>query len=290
MEQALRSSIAITGLRPRLLDEVIDLVKKEVLLRGGAVEREELISIVKDVLSAFGGEERYEVWERYRELRREGKYDKPLFFLLSGASATGKSVVGTDVIGRFAITRIYSTDSVRQIVRITYPKPTVMVHTWEAKEHLDEREREELRDRFGDLSDNLLGYLSQTLWVVEKGLKPLVERLEQEGANAFIEGVHLLPGEFTGENHAFAVLSVPYEIHRAFVLVKGRRRELKDIGSTPEDREKEFRLIREVHDFLVERARQLGVPVVEFSTYEETVSSFIDVVYERVKHIVEVYG
>ncbi len=290
VDQALRSSIAITGLPPRIIDAVIEEVKERIRTMGGVVEREELVSIVEDLLSPYGVEDRYRVWEKYRELRRSGEYDRPLIMLISGASGTGKSIVATDIIGRFAITRIYSTDSIRQLVRTTHPKPTVMVHTWEAKDYLTDEDVERLRALFGEQSMNIYGYLDQSLWVVEKGVKPLLERLNREGANALVEGVHLLPGVVTGENVAFAVIEVPYEVHRAFIFVKSRRAELKDVGRDPRRREEEFRLIREVHDFLVREAKKRGVPVIRFTNYGETVKGFIDIIYDTVRGIVDRYG
>ncbi len=290
MDEALRSSIAITGLPPRELDRIIEMVRNVLKERGGVVSRNELIRIVTDLLTPYGVEERYITWEAYRELRRTGKYDKPIIVLLSGASATGKSVIAADLIGRFAITRIYSTDSIRQIVRITHPKPTVMVHTWEAKDYLTPEDIERLKTRYGEQSIDIYGYLDQSLWIIEKGIKPLLTRLNEEGANALLEGVHLIPGVVEGENIVFGVLEVPKETHRAFALIKSRRSELKDIGKTGEEREEEFRGIRAVHDFLVSEARRMGTPVITFTDYESTVRGFIDVIYERVKEIVGRYG
>ncbi len=289
MDQALRSSLAITGLPPLYVETIIDKVKESIRSRGGVIDRRALIDLVSDLLSPYGIADRYRTWEAYRELRRTGKYDKPIIILLSGASGTGKSVIASDLVGRFAITRIYSTDSIRQLVRLTNPKPTVMVHTWEAKDYLTEEDIQRLRETFGEQSLDIYGYLDQSLWVLEKGVKPLVERLNKEGANALLEGVHLIPGIIEGENIVSVVLEVPYEIHRAFVLVKARRSELKDIGRSEEEREQEFLSIRAVHDFLVSEARKRGTPVVTFTSYEETVKRIIDLICEKVKGIVEEY-
>ena len=290
MDQALRSSLAITGLSPFLVEALINKVKEEIRSRGGVIDRRTLINLVSDLLSPYGVSERYRVWEAYRELRRTGRYDKPIILLLSGASGTGKSVIASDLVGRFAITRIYSTDSIRQLVRLTNPKPTVMVHTWEAKDYLTKDDIEHLKSLFGEQSLDIYGYLDQSLWVVEKGVKPLIERLNREGANALLEGVHLIPGLIEGENIVSAVLEVPYEVHKAFVLIKAKRSELKDIGRSEEEREREFLSIRAVHDFLISEARKKGTPIVTFTTYEETIKRIIDLFYEKVKAIVEAYS
>ena len=290
MDQALRSSLAITGLSPFLVEALINRVKEEIRSRGGVIDRRTLINLVSDLLSPYGVSERYRVWEAYRELRRGRRYDKPIILLLSGASGTGKSVIASDLVGRFAITRIYSTDSIRQLVRLTNPKPTVMVHTWEAKDYLAKDDIERLKSLFGEQSLDIYGYLDQSLWVVEKGVKPLIERLNREGANALLEGVHLVPGLIEGENIVSVVLEVPYEVHKAFVLIKAKRSELKDIGRSEEEREREFLSIRAVHDFLVSEARKKGTPIVTFTTYEETIKRIIDLFYEKVRRIVEAYS
>ena len=290
MDQALRSSLAITGLPPVILDDIIQKTKETIRSLGGVIERERLIGVVEELLTSYGVEERYRTWESFRELRRKEIYTKPIIILISGASATGKSVIATDLIGRFAITRIYSTDSIRQMVRITHPKPTVMVHTWEAKDYLSTNDIERLRDKFGKQSLDIYGYIDQSLWILEKGVNPLLDRLNKEGANALLEGVHLIPGTIQGENIAFGVLEVPLEVHRAFAMVKAKRSELKDIGRTEREREEEFQGIRAVHGFLVKEARRRGIPVITFIDYEGAVRGFIDIIYERVREIVERYS
>ena len=51
---------------------------------------------------------------RYQELR---ELDLPIMIFIGGATGTGKSTVATELAYRFGITRVTSTDFVRQTMR-----------------------------------------------------------------------------------------------------------------------------------------------------------------------------
>ena len=90
--------------------------------RGGAgaacrcdeIALDDLHPIVEGVLRARDGEAsvaRYRAWQQV--LRRE----RPLILLIGGATGTGKSTLATELAYRLGISRITSTDVVRQVMR-----------------------------------------------------------------------------------------------------------------------------------------------------------------------------
>ena len=82
-----------------------------------------------------------------------------MILLVGGATGTGKSTVATEVAYRLGITRVTSTDFVRQTMRAFFSKefmPSIHYSSFEAGLGLPKAEEEES----GDAA--LLGFLDQT--------------------------------------------------------------------------------------------------------------------------------
>src|ERR671930_1917011 len=117
------------------------------------------------------------------------RLDVPLVVLVGGATGTGKSTVATEVAHRLGITRVTSTDFIRQTLRGFFSRefmPSVHESSFEAGETLPAVEREA-----GD--PLLLGFIDQTRHVLV-GVNASVERALQEGWSMVLEGIHLVPG------------------------------------------------------------------------------------------------
>ncbi|MBL0220311.1 MAG: hypothetical protein IPQ07_41385 [Myxococcales bacterium] len=112
-------------------------------------------------------------------MRREGR---PLLLVLGGAPGVGKSTISTRLAVRFGITRIVTTDTIREVLRTVIP-PTVLpelhVSTYES---------------VGAGADPAEVYVRQAR-VVGGALVAVVRRLLTERRSVIVEGVHLLPGE-----------------------------------------------------------------------------------------------
>src|SRR5215475_2931681 len=92
---------------------------------------------------------------RYRDLY---ELDLPLILLVGGATGTGKSTVATEVAYRLGITRVTSTDFVRQTMRAFFSTefmPSIHYSSFDAGQGLPAEEQET-----GD--PVLLGFLEQT--------------------------------------------------------------------------------------------------------------------------------
>jgi 2-phosphoglycerate kinase len=76
------------------------------------LERVEELAV--DVMGEEEGSEAVRRLRRYRELH---ELDLPVIVLVGGATGTGKSTVATEVAYRLGITRVTSTDFVRQTMR-----------------------------------------------------------------------------------------------------------------------------------------------------------------------------
>ena len=192
----------------------------------------------------------------------------PIVVLLGGATGTGKSTVATDVAHRLGITRVTSTDFIRQTLRAYFsPSEMPAVHASSF----------EVADIGGDIE---AGFLEQTRCVLV-GVQAAIERALNEGWSMVIEGVHLVPGlvprEIEGALVVNAVLQVESaEIHRQrfFVRdaatggVRGMQKYLEAMDS-----------IRALQERIVDRAAAYHVPVIESSDIERASGALLEEVF-----------
>jgi len=202
---------------------------------------------------------------RYESLR---ELDLPIILLIGGATGTGKSTVATEVAYRLGITRVTSTDFVRQTMRAFLSREFMPSIHYSSFEVPDEGE-------FGSVVD---GFLEQTRNVLV-GVRAVVERALQEGWSVVLEGVHLVPGMLPPIDGALVlhcVLSIEHrELHESHFWVRdahsdGMRPVQKYLDSIGD--------IRRLQDFVVERARSIGVPVVENASIELTIGTVMELV------------
>src|SRR5581483_11731219 len=78
---------------------------------AGRIELERLEALAVEVLGEEEGSKSIQRLRRYQELR---ELDLPIHVFIGGATGTGKSTVATELAYRFGITRVTSTDFVRQ--------------------------------------------------------------------------------------------------------------------------------------------------------------------------------
>ena len=132
--------------------------------------------------------------------------------MLGGATGTGKSSLATELAYRLGISRITSTDVVRQVMRAFFAPglmPALHYSSFEAGEGL--------RMPMPDPDDDdraLYGFIQQAEQVAV-GAAAVVERAVQEGLSTVLEGVHLVPGLVEcREQHSATVVQVLLTIQR----------------------------------------------------------------------------
>jgi 2-phosphoglycerate kinase len=191
---------------------------------------------------------------------------KPVILLIGGATGTGKSTVATEVAHRLGINRVTSTDTVRQTLRAVFaPEYMPSIH----RSSFDTTPGEELVDAF-------LEQTTEVLVAVEASIK----RAIGEGWSMVLEGVHLVPGMVSiAQGRAIVVECVlaidDEETHASHFYI----RDAASRGLRPVQKYLE-RLtdIRRLQDFMVERARETGTPVIQNTDVESTVGAVIELV------------
>jgi len=237
--------------------------------RQGRIELERLEALAVEVLGQQEGRESIQRLRRFQELR---ELDLPIMVFIGGATGTGKSTVATELAYRFGITRVTSTDFVRQTMRAFFSNafmPSIHQSSFEAG------------DAFPDADDPLeFGFLQQAR-NVNVGVRASSERAFHEGWSLVLEGVHLVPGmvEVPGPDLAvsvFVVLSIEDEDEHSRHF---RFRE--EDSERPESRYLErFADIRRLQEVIVARAHRLGVPVIENEDADRAARTVADLVLD----------
>src|SRR5437764_4079332 len=246
-------------------------VHDELAERGAAeIELARLEELAVDVLGEEEGHKSIRRLRRYHELR---ELDLPIIVFIGGATGTGKSTVATELAYRFGITRVTSTDFVRQTMRAFFSRafmPSIHQSSFEAG------------DVYPDADDPLeFGFREQARNVLV-GVRASSERALQEGWSLVLEGVHLVPGmvELPRPELAvsvFVVLSIEDE--------EGPMRHFhhrdEDSEQRPESRYLErFDDIRRLQQIIVSRAHRAGVPVVENQDADTAARTVADLILD----------
>jgi 2-phosphoglycerate kinase len=266
----LARALIATGVRPDRAYELALTAETDLAAAGGrAVSLERLHELAVEM---WGEDEGAQVTRRLRLIRRIDDLDLPIILLVGGATGTGKSTVATEVAYRLGITRVTSTDFVRQTMRAFFSQdfmPSIHYSSFEAG-----------RSRDDDDPDRVVhGFLDQTRNVLV-GVRAAVDRVMHEGWSMVLEGVHLVPGmlptEIEGALVVQFVLAIEdVEEHASHFWfrdtttggVRSFDRYLEALGD-----------IRAIQDYIVARAEKAGVPVIENANIEAAVAKAMELV------------
>jgi len=205
--------------------------------------------------------------DRLKELRA------PIILLIGGTTGTGKSTVATEVAHRLGITRVTSTDFIRQTMRAFFAHdfmPTIHYSSFEAGAAVSTDD---------DADAMITGFLDQTRNVLV-GVRASIDRSLQEGWSMVLEGVHLVPGMLRLDDCPAlvvqCVLAIEDETEHAdhFWVRDGATDGLRPVQKYLE----RLSDIRRLQEFIVERAREADVPVIANTGVDETVRAVIELV------------
>jgi 2-phosphoglycerate kinase len=244
----------------------VDLAER----RESTVDLERLRRLARESLGDEEGERAVTQLQRLAELQ---SLDVPIIVLIGGSTGTGKSTVAAEVAHRLGITRVASTDFIRQTMRAFFSRefmPTIHYSSFEAGEAVDE-------DVTGD--PTVVGFVDQCRHVCV-GVEAAIHRSLTEGWSMVMEGVHLVPGLLPPEVEGALIVQVVVEIadadvHRMHFHVRdastgGIRAMDKYLGKLED--------IRRIQTYVVARARREGVPVVENANVDRTIDQVIELV------------
>jgi 2-phosphoglycerate kinase len=269
-------SIMATGLAPAQAYELSRRIEQRLIDSGEEeVTIPELRRLTEQVL---GSEQGSDALDRFKRWERVQRLDRPLIILIGGTAGTGKSTLATSVAHRLGITRLTATDMIRHVLRAFFAEevmPDVHRSSFEARSAV------RLPEAHDDL--DLLGFRLQAEHVVS-GVRAIIERAIIERTPLVLEGVHLVPGLVPHDLLEQAlvvqvVLVVPdEETHRSHFEMRADAQARGPVRRYTD----QLATIRKLQDYLAERARQEGVPVIRNDQLDESVSTVIGLVLDAV--------
>jgi 2-phosphoglycerate kinase len=276
-------ALVLTGIDPERSYLIARRAERDLAERGAlSLDIDRLGELASDVV---GEEEAAKTLRRLRQLDALQRLEEPLLLLVGGATGTGKSTIATEAAHRLGITRVTSTDFIRQTMRAFFSQefmPSVHFSSFEARLALTRAEEEES----GDAA--ILGFLDQTRNVIV-GVQAALERAATERWSTVLEGVHLVPGmlatDYPGAFVVQCIVAIEDEnLHRSHFWVRdysteGLRPLEKYLDSLPQ--------IRQIQDYLVERARRYDVPVIVNDSLDRSIGDVLDLVLRRAEQLVE---
>ena len=281
---ALRGKLRLSGLSDLEADRAIIELKRHFSSSGETPTQKDLMNVCRQLIDSSGTTilEDFDTLVQYDTLRRSTDI-QPIVVVLEGASATGKSMLALDLIANLAATRIISTDSVRQILRGIYtPKehPELYCHTYQAHVHRQSGPE--------DLHPVIRGFLAQCD-VITPAIKTSVQRVLEEGAEAIVEGVHMVPGNFQylGANILEVLVNPREDVHKTMFIAKHTTSGLKTVSDDSEEREREFEATRLIQDFMSKRATEASLDIVSLVDYEEAGNELRLLAMDYIRRIVE---
>jgi 2-phosphoglycerate kinase len=246
------------------------------LSASGAVDLDRMHDLAVEILGEKEGASAMRRLLRYRELQ---ELDLPIILLVGGATGTGKSTIATEVAYRLGISRVTSTDFVRQTMRAFFSRefmPSIHYSSFEAGRAVSGMAGEQA----------VAGFLDQTRNVLV-GVQAAIDRVLEERWSMVLEGVHLVPGMLPVALERAVLVQCVLNIddpsaHAEHFVV----RDVASDGTRSLDKYlSSFDEIREIQEFIVRRARDVGVAVIENESMERSVADLMELVFTEVEKV-----
>ena len=241
------------------------------------ISRDELRRIAQETLGAKLGTR---VGQRYRAWRAFQETGKPLILLLGGAAGVGKSALAQAVATRLGITRVYSTDGIRQVMRIMLSKelmPEIHASSYDAHLALPER-------RAGD--DAVIAGFRAQATAVTVGVRAMIERAIEENASMIMEGVSILPGLVDPARHAadahvifLAVSTLEPDAFRSRFAARASEAKQR----APHRYLENLDAILRIQDHILELAEAQDLAIVDNRSFDDSVLSILRHVTESLR-------
>lgn len=222
--------------------------------------------------------------DKYLAWRRFQNSDIPLIIMLGGATGTGKSTIATELAYRLDITRIQSTDMMREVIRSYLAHqvtPTLQYPSFEAWRGLPPFS---YAAQGKDNNKVITGFLAQ-LSAMKPAIETTVSRTLQEHENLIIEGVHIVPSEYDLCNMKKEAICMQFMLATLDKkslqqqLKKRMREHSKDRDTNHEDFIDD---IWELQSWLLEAADRVDINIIPNLNVEDTVREILEIASQTI--------
>jgi 2-phosphoglycerate kinase len=271
-------SLLAAAIDPNDAFDVAREIERELIRRGAReVDRQGLRELTHETLTRTLGQE---AAERYLVWRRRGSQHRPLILLLGGAAGVGKTSLALEVAHRLGIGRVLSSDSVRQIMRLTLsPELAPALHgsSYDAYKLL-------APEALG--SDPVIdGFRAQT-GIVSVGVRASIDRAVSENANTVIDGVSVVPGAIDPSAYEgladivfLVVATLDSEVYAARIADRAEDQSHRPAHHYLENLDEILR----IQDYLLDAAERHDVPIVDNDSFDRAVLFIIRHVTETLR-------
>lgn len=264
----LATGVLATGMETEAAYHIAALVEADLRAKSRTrIGIDELEALTRGVIEHHAGRGLAATYSAWQALHHSGR---PIFIVLGGAPGVGKSTIATRLAVRLGITRVVTTDTVREILRTVIAEsvlPELHVSTYE--------------DTHAGVCDHdWRSTFSRQAHAVGEATLALVRRLATEGRNAIIEGVHLMPGRTARglQGHSMrpliaeALVTLTDErLHRAHLSA----RQEEEPGRDGSRHLRHFASIRAMQDLLLREAETQAVPCYDVAEPSDLTSQLV---------------
>lgn len=267
------------GIRPGRAYDLAVLIRRRLTpAESRAVDGPTLKRIVAEVLAETEGPEAV---ERFARLSALHELDVPVIVLIGGTTGAGKSSVATEVAHRLGITRVTSTDFLRQTMRAIIPAdaaPALHRSSFAAGDAV-------ATGSGADDDATIAGFVEQSRHV-RTAIDAVLGRAYEERLSMVLEGVHLIPEPRVPEEDAVVVSCVVTIRDPTDHAQRFHHRDREGLGRRPAHRYlAALNEIRQIDEHLCRAAEKTGVPLVENDNLDATIDRVIDLVLFEVQRV-----
>jgi 2-phosphoglycerate kinase len=276
----LAQSLLAASIEPADAHEVAARIEQRLRLEGRTqILRTDLRQLAHAELEEVYGARtagRYDVWREFQEPER------PVIILLGGTAGVGKTTIALEVARRLGISRVLSTDAIRQVMRIMLSSDLMpALHTSSFNAH------REVPSVAGGEDAVIEGFVAQAS-AVAVGARAIIDRAVEENASLVLDGVALVPGLidlslYEGRAHVFFQVAARFDpgAMRAQFAARAERETRRGPRRYIDGLEE----ILVIQDYLLEQADREDVPIIENVSIEGSVLLVIRHVVERLRKL-----
>ncbi len=270
------TSLLATGIPTEDAYRLASIIQQRLLTaRQNDFTAEELVAAVHSILANDADEPALaNRWTSWRRAKRSGR---PVVIVLCGAPGTGKSTLATRIAVRLDITRVVTSDAIRDVLRTVVPEAV-----------LPELHRSTFDLVVPDSPEPFSGFDRQCT-AVGSAAVAIADRLADEHRSLILEGVHMLPGATATSlaDHPADPIVVERLIlqdnadRHADLLRKRQVSEPLRHGSRHLDG---FERIRSIQDHLIDVANRSEVEVVDSGEAGNLTQNIVEEIVRRLDH------
>jgi len=271
------SSLMVSGLPPTEAFKIAQRIEESLTTENRfEVSSTDLRDMAAGMLEGVNSRysDAYLKWQMVEEL------DAPLVVLLGGATGVGKSTTATQLAARLGITRVISTDAIREVLRSAFSRelmPTLYESSFQADRAL--------QVPLPKTADRLIIGFQRQVSAVAVGVKALIARAMEEGTDIIVEGAHVVPGFLEGWEEEFqSAVLVPIvmtvkdqDLHQSHFHIRA----LETRSNRHQEYLKHFGQIRKIQQHIDQLAGEHGVPVIQAFDLDSTLHEIVSIIVEK---------